>query len=357
LRSFEDLVLRLIDEAVHPETAQAVYGLALLLERGILHIPPVAASLDRQIALQLSDQTVAGLRLGLGEGQPARVFLLAGIISVLGQPLGVAQGNNPTCQSARALSMWSYNDPDYLLHLVASAARRDRIVLTFEGDEIASDDLPLGLAQVPVLDTDPVSLLLVPHLDRIYGEMGRRCIGRSEDPHRWINPELHGWWVARSFAIAVDIATGKLRDYDGFLQRFHAAYHPTYNGGQALIHPQPAGIAVTDSLGTFIGWHAITLIRVATDQTGTVRVYFYNPNNDSGQNWGQGVTVATQGTGERFGEASLPFAQFASRLYLFHDVGSDAWAKVPVPREDLDAIFAMARDSWARRRVPEGAEA
>lgn len=75
-----------------------------------------------------------------------------------------------------------------------------------------------------------------------------------------------------------------------------------HNGNQPLIHPQPAGIAVTDSAARFIGWHAITILRVTLDQTDQMRVYFYNPNNDSGQNWGDGVTVSTAGHGERFGE-------------------------------------------------------
>jgi hypothetical protein len=37
-----DLVHALLEAAIHPETAQALYGLALLLERGILHHPPMA---------------------------------------------------------------------------------------------------------------------------------------------------------------------------------------------------------------------------------------------------------------------------------------------------------------------------
>ena len=38
----------------------------------------------------------------------------------------------------------------------------------------------------------PVSLVVAPHLERIYAEMGRRCIGREGDPHRWVKPEFHG---------------------------------------------------------------------------------------------------------------------------------------------------------------------
>ena len=59
-------------------------------------------------------------------------------MNILGQPLGVGQGNNPTCQSARALSMWAYNDPDYLLQMVAWAARDNEIIIHFEGKPVSS---------------------------------------------------------------------------------------------------------------------------------------------------------------------------------------------------------------------------
>src|SRR5690606_8958646 len=148
-----------------------------------------------------------------------------------------------------------------------------------------------------------VSLLVVPHLDRIYAEMGRQCADREGDPHRWVNPEFHGWWSGRGFRINVDVATGQLTDLDEFLRHFYASYHPFHNGNQPLIHPQPAGVAVTDSAARFVGWHAITILRVALDPQDRMRVYFYNPNNDSGQDWGDGVVVGTAGHGERFGEA------------------------------------------------------
>ncbi len=85
-----------------------------------------------------------------------------------------------------------------------------------------------------------------------------------------------------------------------------------------------------------------------------MRVYFYNPNNDSGQDWGAGVTVSTAGNGERHGEASLPFDQFASRLYLFHDTLGDAAAMLGEMDTALIAeIRALAEASWARTRLPD----
>ena len=353
LLCYRQLVHALIDQAVYPETAQAVYGLTLMLERGILYQPPVAPALWRQLSLPLCELAEQRLALSCGDAVPPRVRLLEGVLCLLGQPLGVGQGNNPTCQSARALSMWSYNDPDYLLQMVAWAARDDEVIMHFEGQAISSRESLTGVSPTVPFDLDPVSLIVVPHLDRIYAEMGRRCIGREGDPHRWVNPEFHGWWTGRGFRINVDVATGKLHQLDDFLRHFYAAYHPYYNGNQPIIHPQPAGIAVTDSAARFIGWHAITLIRVTLDPSEQMRVYFFNPNNDSGQNWGDGVIVSTAGNGERPGEASLPFEQFASRLYIFHYDPLEHGELALITREELDRVIGYIHRSWGADRLPE----
>jgi hypothetical protein len=349
LQCYSQLVHTLIDEAVFPETSQAVYGLAMLLERGALFSHPVASGLWRQITLKLSAETSAKLAEIFGEAQPPRVFLLAGVLSLLGQPLGVGQGNNPTCQSVIGISMWADNDADYLLQLVAWAARDDEILHRFEGDRVSSWGLGAGLAKEPPLDVDPVSLLLVPHLDRIYIEMGRLCGERDDDLHRWINPEFYGWWVGHGFRVVVDVQTGRIEDYATFLREFYACYHPYYNGNLPVIHPQPAGIAVTDSAARLVGRHAITILRVALDSSGEMRVYFFNPNNDSGQDWGQGIHCATQGNGERHGEASLPFAEFASRAYVFHYDPLELGDIQAVPEEEVARVIELGRTSWAAK--------
>lgn len=350
LLCYRSLVHELIRASVFPATSQGVYGLALLLERGILYQPPVAPAMWRQLGLTLSPACRERLQLAFGEDVSAEAHLLEGVMCMLGLPLGVGQGNNPTCQSARALSMWAYNDPDYLLQMVAWAARDDEIIMHFEGQPISSRESEGGVASLLPLDLDPVSLLVVPHLDRIYAEMGRCCIGREGDPHRWVNPEFHGWWSGRGFRINVDVATGDLIDLDAFIRHFYATYHPYYNGNQPLIHPQPAGVAVTDSAARFIGWHAITILRVALDPLDCMRVYFFNPNNDSGQNWGDGVTVSTAGQGERFGEASLPFEQFLSRLYIYHYDPLEHGELANVSSEDLEPVVGYIRRSWGADR-------
>lgn len=352
LLCYRQLIQALIEESIFPETPQAVYGLALMLERGILYQPPVAPALWRQIGLPVSAWSQERIRMAYGDAVAPRARLLEGVLCMLGLPLGVGQGNNPTCQSARALSMWAYNDPDYLLQMVAWAARDDEIIMHFEGMPLSSMASLSGVATALPLDLDPVSLIVVPHLDRIYAEMGRRCAGREGDPHRWVNPEFHGWWAGRGFRINVDVETGQLQDLDAFLRHFYASYHPYYNGNQPLIHPQPAGIAVTDSAARFIGWHAITLLRVNLDPQDVMRAYFFNPNNDSGQDWGDDTKVSTAGCGERFGEASLPFEQFASRLYIFHYDPLEHGELAHIPQAELDRVIGHVYRSWGANRVP-----
>lgn len=349
---FRQLIQALIRQVIEPATAQGIYGLALMLERGILYQPPVAPALWRQLGLPLCKSAQTRLTLAFGDQVSPSARLLEGVLCLLGQPLGVGQGKNPTCQSARALSMWAYNDPDYLLQMLVWAARDDEVIMHFEGQAISSRESQTGVARELPTDLDPVSLLLVPHLDRIYAEMGRRCIGREGDPHRWVNPEFHGWWSGRGFCINIDVATGKFKGLDDFIRSFYACYHPYYNGNQPLIHPQPAGIAITDSAARFIGWHAITVLRVTLDPEEVMRVYFYNPNNDSGQNWGDGVLVSTAGKGERFGEASLPFAQFTSRLYIFHYDPLEGGVLANVPQDELDEVQGYMQRSWGLERQP-----
>jgi hypothetical protein len=353
LLSYQLLTYRLIDEAVRPETAQVILGLYGLLERGILYNTSVSLALWRQIYLPLSTETTQKLEDLYGKTIEPKIFLLSGVISILGQPLGLGQGNNPMCQSVRALSMWSDNSPNYLMQLIAYAARDNDVVMYFEGQPLSSSQLiPYSRRNGIMSDLDAVSTIIVPHLDAIYQRMGELCDDRGEDVHKWVNPEFHGWWVGHDFSIAVDINTGKLKEYETFIRRFYACYHPLYNGNIPVVNPQPAGIASTDSMARFLGWHAITILRVGFDPEEVMRVYFFNPNNDSGQNWGGGIQVSTEGHGERFGESSLSFAEFTSRLYLFHYDRREQGDSSAVPPQEVEKVTAMAGASWAQDRFP-----
>lgn len=347
LLCYNELVKALIDEAIYPETCQAVYGLTMMLERGSLFTPAVAQALWRQIELRVSDENRELIRNVFGDSHWPRVFLLAGVINLLGQPLGVGQGNNPSCQSAIGLSLWADHEADYLLQLLAWAARDNEILMRFEGDEVSSKNLEAGLVTEMPVDVDPVSLILIPHLDRIYGEMWRRCSERDDDAHRWINPEFYGWWVNHGFHVVSNVTTGEIEDYSGFIRHFYASYHPFYNDHMPLIHPQPAGIAVTDSAARFVGRHAIVIRRVCLSPDNDMRVYFFNPNNDSGQDWGQGINCSTRGHGEIRGEASLPIAEFASRLYAFHFDKLELGDIDAVPEDEIARVAELAFGSWA----------
>ncbi len=353
LATYPALVHELIRLAVWPETARCIYGLYGLLERGILFYRPVAPGLRRLLKLPLrqdvaGDLLAANSDVGESDKPPsANTLLVAGTLSVLGQPRGVDQGHNPTCQSARAISLWSQNDVGFLLGLIALAARDGDVVMHFEGDEIHSSELSAGLAEELHTELDPVSILLTPHIDRVYMEMSRRTFGRGEDGHRWVNPELHGWWVARGFAAALHEGSGSVHALEDFVRLFYASYHPEYNGGRDLVYAQPCGIAVTDYEAAFVGWHAVSIQRIAQDGNGDWRVYLFNPNRDKGQNWGLDVVTSTANHGELEGESSLPFGQFAARLYVFHYHVAESGDPAQVPAELVTPVIEGAPASWA----------
>ena len=339
----------LIDQAITPDTAHAIYGLSRLLSAGLVLQRPVLPGLQRLARLELHPEAVAALLPEApADHEGARTRLLAGACAVLGQPRGVDQGHNPTCQSARAISLWAQNDPGYLLELVASAARDHDIVMDFEGQLMHSAGLDAGMAKTLHTELDALSRLLTPHIDRLYVEMGRHTVGRPGDGHRWINPEMHGWWVTRDFAALIELSSNAITDCSDFIRAFYSAYHPAYNGDRALAYIQPCGIAATTSSGDWIGWHAIAIQRVARDETGAWRVYFYNPNRDKAQNWGHGIVTSTDGHGELEGESSLVFEDFAARLYVFHYRSAETGDPGRVPEATITSVRAAIAASWGR---------
>ncbi|WP_158736160.1 hypothetical protein [Alteribacillus sp. YIM 98480] len=351
LEEHYEMVQQLIKVAVHIPTRQSIYGLARLLERGVLSQTPVKPGLRRLIELDINQDvrnTLMDATHSKKEGLTANDVLTAGVMSVLGQPLGIGQGLNPTCQSARALSLWSIHAPGYLLELIPRAARDGDIDVSFEGQPIHSKDLPGGLAPELHEELDPVSLVLVPHLDRIYAEMVRRVQFRGDDPHKWVNPAFYGDWIPKGFSKVFQHNTQNIVDYQGFVRLFYATHHPEYNEGHEMIYPNPVGIAITTVYGNFLGFHAITIQRIAKDSEGNYRVYFYNPNNDSSQNWGQGIEPAVQGHGEIEGESSLPFHEFVSRLYAFHYNPYEQGDSFAVDSNNLEEIERLAKESWGQ---------
>ena len=79
-----------------------------------------------------------------------------------------------------------------------------------------------------------------------------------------------------------------------------------------------------------------------------MRIYFFNPNNEGRQEWGQGVSPTVSGHGERQGESSLPFDQFLSRLYAFHYDPMEEGDAYAVPAELVETVSRQAAESWGR---------
>jgi hypothetical protein len=347
-----ELVAHLIRLAVLPHTAPALAGLVGVAERGLLSRKEVAGGLRRLIELEIRPD-VAELLLDRfpqsAAGLSATSVLLAGTLGVLGRPLGIGQGNNPTCQAARGLSLWSLHGPGLLLGMIATAARDGFVKADFEGQELRSDQLEPGLAKDALdLDLDPVSRLLVPHLDRMYAKMMQLVSLRPEDGHKWVNPAMYGRWVPSGFASTIDPTTGAVRHHAAFVRRFFATHHPDYNDGHELIYPNPVGIMVTDVHGALLGAHAVSIQRIAASPSGEMRIYFFNPNNEGRQEWGRDTSPTVSGNGEQPGESSLPFDRFVSRLYAFHFDPLEEGDAFAVPEETVGGVSRLAAETWGR---------
>lgn len=304
------LVSSLINSAVTMKTRRCIYGFIRLLQRDVFTKEFISEA-EKLIKVRVQDEIKNRLTAvhKITDTTVLRSLLVSEMISVLGQPLGIGQGFNPTCQSTRALSYWSQKEPDMLLSMFNHFLEHGKITIDFEGRTLTSDLLPhLSLDDTDNIDT--VSLLLIPHLDSIYFEMLKATKGRGQDPHKWINPSFHlkGIWTEFSDAYS---------DFE-FTAKFHRHYHPSYNPNVNEGLPQPAGITIFNQSGQPLGAHAVLIQRVCPDLSGRIRVYFYNPNNDSLQVWGNSIKTSVAGNGEQEGESSLPFDDFLHCLYAFH---------------------------------------
>ena len=304
------VVSALITSSVTLPTRNCIYGMMRLLQRD-LFTEDFIKEMNTLIKVPIHDTIKNRLSsiYKLSDTDELRSIVVSGMISILGQPLGIGQGFNPTCQSTRALSYWSQKEPIMLLNMYNQFLEHGKISIDFEGRTISSDSLP----HVPLYDQDnidTVSVLLLPHLDAIYLEMLQCAKERGHDSHKWINPAFHinGIWAEFS-----DV----YNDPD-FRARFYWHYHPVDNPMVNIGLPQPAGITIYNQSGQILGAHAVLIQRVAFDPRGYVRVYFYNPNNDSLQVWGNNIKTSVSGNGELEGESSLLFDDFLYFLYAFH---------------------------------------
>ncbi len=348
------LVRSLIQKIIRPATRSAIFGLANTLERNLFSRQIVWNAFNRLLRMDIHPEVADRLEKSNPTPHPADPIqlLVAGTLSILGHPLGVRQGGNPTCQSARGISMWSRHAPGKLINLLIDAATANNVSMRFAGDVIESAGTGEGLIRAFDHKLDAVSVVLVPHLDKIYNEMMRRATVRylGEDPHVWVNPAFYGHWIQTGFKSAYDAITHAIKDYESFVRIFYAAFHPEYNGGHHLIYPVPLGIFITDSAANMLGFHAVSLLRIERDPDDHWRAYFFNPNSEGTQDWGQGIHPTVGGNGEAPGESSLPVEQFASRVYAYHynqlRLGDKTEA---VPATTVAKVTQLARESWGRR--------
>ncbi|MBV6641796.1 MAG: hypothetical protein KI791_13825 [Cyclobacteriaceae bacterium] len=346
-----DFLRPLMLETVGIYNAQCIYGLARMLGRNLLSRRPVRVGLENLRRIQINPQVENRILKSNHDNRgnvTAIQYLMGALIRVLGQPLGVGQGNNPTCQSARGISMWSQHAPAKLIDMVITVATKNNLVMRFENHDLVSNQLGKGLVEKLDYDLDGVSIVLVPHLDKIYNEMMRRASGRGEDPHKWVNPAMYGHWIQLGFASAYDYLTNSIVDFKGFLRIFYKSFHPEFNNGRQLSYPSPVGIIITSSSGEMVGFHAISLLRVDKSPGGELRAYFLNPNNEGRQDWGQEIKPTVHGNGEKHGESSLRFEHFASRVYAFHYNTLDVDPGLFVDDKVVGIVENLARQSWGK---------
>lgn len=348
-------LLKFLPEVAMSLSHQSIYGLSRMLNKSLFSRRAVKAGLNNMRKIKVHTLVTKQIRKSLPESvrdQEALPFLLSGIVRILGQPLGVGQGNNPTCQSARGISLWSRHAPAKLIDMVITVATQNRLIMRFENAELNSNQLGKGLVDKLDPQLDVVSAVLVPHLDKIYNEMMRRASGRGEDPHKWVNPALYGHWIQVGFASAYDYLTNTIKDFDGFTRLFYSSFHPDYNGGKMMTYPCPLGIFITSSQGEMLGFHAISLLRVKRTTNGEVRAFFLNPNNEGRQNWGQDIRPAVYGHNEDPGESSLPFHELASRIYAFHFHPVDHKRGIrKVADREIKKVRQLAEKSWGKKYI------
>ncbi|MGB3183799.1 MAG: hypothetical protein WBB45_20570 [Cyclobacteriaceae bacterium] len=350
-----EFVCGLFGDIIDVPTAQAIYGLALTLEMGLLSREPVMNGIQRLMTITFHPE-IDRLLLKSRQGETkvnSRKLIISAVFRVLGQPLGVGQGNNPTCQAARGISMWSQHAPGKLLNMIFTVAQHNNLEYMFEGTLLRSGSLQDGLAgDIDSIDLnlDPVSIVLVPHLDRVYNEMMRLAVLRGDDPHKYVNPALYGQWIHTGFRGVLDPLTNSIKGYKEFVRIFYNSFHPDYNGGHDMLYPNPVGIFITSSGGKLLGFHAISMLRASKMEDGSTRVYFLNPNNEGRQNWGQGIRPTVFGFGERPGESSLPFEQFLARVYAFHynSIAYEEKEDDDLRMKLINKVEEMSRESWGQ---------
>ena len=172
-----DLALFVFNE----DNYRGIYGFKRMLERNLFSRRAVRAGLTNLKLINLHPQVERRIIKSVPKSSvdiKAIQYLMGGVISILGQPIGIGQGNNATCQSARGISMWAQHSPAKLINMITTVATANNLIMRFEHQDLESMKLGKGLMESQDYSLDTVSVILVQHLDKIYNEMMRRAAGR-----------------------------------------------------------------------------------------------------------------------------------------------------------------------------------
>jgi hypothetical protein len=154
--------------------------------------------------------------------------------------------------------------------------------------------------------------------------------------------------VGRGFRINVDVATGQLHDLDDLPAPLLRQLPPLLQR-QPAADPSPAGGHRRDRQRRplhRLARHHHPAGRAGPRQTSCGSTSS-TPTTTAARTGATASRCQTAGHGERFGEASLPFEQFASRLYIFHYDTFDYRQHAPrLPQDEIQQAVEMAQASW-----------
>lgn len=238
--------------------------------------------------------------------------LMSHLLFIFSAPFSVDQGDNPTCQSARGISILAQKDPYSLIDKLEQVLKDGVLKVKVDNKVLTSQKgtQPLTTSQNS-LELDEVSKILVPHWDWIYRELLVEAASQTQrDPHLYANPWMYGSWIPTE-----GFADRKTMSEDEFNQNFYQVFHPDYRQGRSEF-PIPVGVSVQNPSGNYLGNHAVSIQRIEKSPDGDLRVYFFNPHFEDEQRWGE-IQISTWGSGEESGESSMSFEEFVQVVNAF----------------------------------------
>lgn len=128
------IILSLISSSISIDTRRSIYGLLCLLQRDIF-TKEFVQELEQLMSSAIHEEILININKlkGIQNVDFIKSLIVSEMINILGTPLGIGQGFNPTCQSTRALSYWSQNEPTMLLNMINTFLKTANLTIEFEG--------------------------------------------------------------------------------------------------------------------------------------------------------------------------------------------------------------------------------